>query len=100
VTCPTNKKPRTRDRLDVGGVVREHTLYTNAVRDLTYGEGSGGTLSLCLDHVTFERLDTLFGSFDDLIVDGNVVARFEGRERLVTGHLLVNVLYRVHDFSF
>ena len=88
------------DRFDVGGEEGEHTLNTNAVRDLTYGESSCGTLSLFLDHVSFEGLDTLFGSFDDLIVDGNAVACLEGRESLVTGHLLVDVRYRVHDFSF
>ena len=88
------------NRFDVGGEVGEHTLYAYAVRNLTNGEGSRSTLTLLLDHIALERLDTLFGTLDDLVVNGNVVARFESREGLITGQLFVDVLYRVHDFSF
>ena len=86
------------DRFDVRGEIRKHTLYANSVGNLTDGERGGSTLALCFDHISFEGLDTLFGSFDDLIVNGNVVARLESRMRFLGRQLFVDVRYRVHDF--
>ena len=73
----------------------EYTLHTYTVRDLTNGERGGGTIALRLDHIALERLDTLLGSFNDLVVDGNVITGFESRIVLGAGELLVDILYRV-----
>jgi hypothetical protein len=55
-------------------------------------------LALCFDHISFKGLDTLFGSFDDLIVNGNVITRLESRVRFLGRQLFVDLRYRVHVF--
>ena len=58
------------------------------------------TLALALDNVAAEALDTLFVTFNDLIVNGNIVTGFKSREFSFGGQLLVNKCYSVHDDRF
>jgi|GEM_PF-5562685 len=86
------------DRLDIWRVQRKQTLNTYPIRDLSNSECLRGTASLTFDHITLKRLDTLFISFNDFIVNGNVIASFEFWEFFFTGHLLVNKSYGIHFY--
>ena len=77
------------DRVNVGRVKRERTLNTHTIRDLANREGGCCALALFFDHVTAERLDPFFGTFDDFIVDGNVVTGFELGEIFFAGQLFL-----------
>jgi hypothetical protein len=88
------------DGLDVRGVHREGPFNADTVRYFTYRESSGGTLALAFNNVTFEALDTLFVTLDDLIVNGDIVASFERRNFFPGGQLLMYKGYRsVHDLK-
>lgn len=76
-------------RLDIGREQREGPFHTHAIGDLPNREGGGMSLTLPLDHFTFETLDTLLVSFDDLIIDGDVVTRLEGRNLSFARQLFV-----------
>lgn len=89
------------DRLDIGAVEREKTFYTYAVRHFANGEGLGHAATLTLDNVAAVGLDTLFGTFNNAVVNGNVITRFELGNRFLSGHLFVNESYGVHgNFQF
>ena len=47
-------------------------------------------LYLAFDHIAFKALDTLFGTFNDLIIDGDVITSLECRKRWFLGQLLMN----------
>lgn len=100
--CPANAAYLVHfQRLDVGGEQGEGPFYADAVGDLTDSERGGLASSLTLDHVAFEALDTLLVSFDDLIVDGDVVTGFELRKLSFSRQLLVYKSYSsVHNNSF
>ncbi len=68
------------DRFDVGGENGEGSFNTYTIRYLTYGESSSTACALTLNYVSTETLDTLFTTFNNLIVNGNVIASFKARE--------------------
>lgn len=89
------------DRIDVGRQDREQTLHTNTIRDLTHCERCSCTISLLFDNISTETLDTLFTTFYNLVVNGNIVTSFESRMGLFSCQLIVNKLNCcVHNFSF
>src|ERR1700722_13401973 len=57
--------------------------------------------SLTLDHITLETLDTLLVSFDDLIVDRDIITGFELGKLDFSRQLLVHKSYSsVHNSIF
>jgi hypothetical protein len=58
------------------------------------------TGSLFFDYIAFERLDPFFISFDDLVVNGNIVAGFESGKIFLTGQLLMYICLGVHNPGF
>lgn len=85
------------DGFNIRGKNREEAFYTNSVGNLPDGERGSETATLALDNVAFKALDTFFITFDDFIVNGNVVPGFKFRELLGRGQLLVDKSYGVHD---
>ena len=89
------------ERLDVGREQGEGPLYTYTVGDLPYSKGGCLARTLTFDHITFETLDTLLVSFDDLIIDGDVVTGFELRKVSLSRHLFVYKGYSsLHNKNF
>jgi hypothetical protein len=89
------------DRLDIWGEQGEGPFHAYAIGDLTHGESGCLPRTLALDHITFETLDTLLVSFDDLIVDGDIITGFELRKLSFSRQLLVYKSYSsVHNFNF
>ena len=88
------------DGFDVRGIKREEAFYTYSIGDLPDGERSSETRTLTFDDVAFKALDTFFITFNDFIVNGNVVPGFKFRELLGGGQLLVDKSYGVHDSKF
>jgi len=78
------------DRVDVRGVDREKTLNANAVGDLPYSKGGSCALALQLDHVSTERLDPFLVSFNDFIVDSDVITGFKLGEVFFARKLFVD----------
>src|SRR5688500_9444999 len=58
------------DRIDIGRKHRESPFHTNTIGDLTHCECGGMSGTLAFDHIATETLDTLFATFNDLIVNG------------------------------
>jgi hypothetical protein len=56
--------------------------------------------SLAFDHIATEALDTLFTTFNDLIINGNVVTGFKLRKLFFTCQLLMYILNCIHDIPF
>ena len=56
--------------------------------------------SLALDHIPFERLDPFLVSFYDLVVNSDIVTRFEFGEFLLAGQLLMYVCNGAHVCDF
>ena len=89
------------ERLDVGREQGEGPLYTYAVGDLTHGKSGRVPRTLTFDHITFETLDTLLVSFDDLIIDGDIVTGFELRKVSFSRQLFVYKSYSsLHNKNF
>src|SRR5689334_6296966 len=65
------------NRLDVRREEWENPFYTDTVRDLTHGESSSIAFTLSFDHISTEGLDSLFITFNNFIIDGDVVTGFE-----------------------
>lgn len=76
--------------LNVGREKREQPLHAYAVRNFSNGERSGSALALGLNHVAAERLDALLVSFNDFIVNGDVVTGFKPGKSFFIGQLFVN----------
>lgn len=89
-----------RDRLDIGRVDGEQTLNTYTIGDFTNGEGSRHARTLALDHIALKTLNTLFVTFYNLIVYGDIVTSFELGELTLYGKLLVYICYCVHNSDF
>jgi len=60
--------------IDVRRILRENTLYGNAVRYLSNGEGFGDSRSAFLDHDSLEHLDAFLRAFFDFIMDLHSIA--------------------------
>jgi hypothetical protein len=89
------------DGLDVGGEQGEGPFYTHAVGDLPDRESSGVASSLALDHISLEALDTLLVTFNNFIIDSDIITGFELRELYFSCQLLVYKSYSsVHNFIF
>lgn len=89
------------DGLDIGREEGEQTLHTYAIGNFPYGESGGSTYTLYFNHVAFEGLDTLLVTFNDFIVNGDVVTGFEFGVFLFTSELLVHKLDSgLHNFNF
>ena len=56
--------------------------------------------ALALDHIAFERLDSLLISFDNLIVHSDIITRLEFGKILLAGQLLMYICYGVHNCNF
>lgn len=57
--------------------------------------------ALALDHISLEALDTLFVTFQDLIIDSDVITGFEFREIDLPCQLFMYKCYcSVHNFIF
>lgn len=81
---------------DIRGSEREDALYPNPVGYFAYGEGFCGTISLNLDYIPAEGLDTLFIAFNNLIVHHDVITRAKRGEFPGRGQLFVYKFNRVH----
>jgi len=89
------------DGLDIGGKQGESPFYAHAIGDLPYGEGSRVACTLTFDNISLEALDTLLITFNNFIVDGDVVTGFELRELSFSCQLLVYKSYSsVHNSNF
>ena len=89
------------DRLDMRGCCGEGTFYTHAIGYLPNGKGSGSSLSLTLDHIPLEALDTLLVAFNDLIINCHIVSGLELGEGGLGGQLFVYKGYGgVHKLQF
>lgn len=90
-----------QDGLDVGREEGEQTLHTYAIGNFTYGEGGSSTIALYFNYIAFEGLDTLLVTFNDFIVNGDIVTGFEFGVFLFTSELLVHKLDSgLHNFNF
>ena len=65
------------DRVDVGRLNGEDTLYTHGTRHLANGETLLLTMAVDLDHNATIELDALFGTLDNLVSNGNSVTSLE-----------------------
>jgi hypothetical protein len=89
------------ERLDIGRKEGEGPLNTHAIGDLPNGEGSCLASTLTLDHITLETLDTFLVSFDDFIVNGDVITGFELRKFSFSCQLFVHKGYSsLHKKTF
>ena len=88
------------DRIDVRRIKREYPFYSHTIRDLTNCKAGSVSVTLLLDNISLEGLDTLLVSFYDLIVHSDIITRFEGGKLFFTGKLFVYVCYGVHDPKF
>jgi hypothetical protein len=89
------------DRVDVGRKNRESPFHAYAIGDLTYCECGRTTGSLALDYITTETLDTLFTTFNYLIINGDIVTGFELWKVFFTCQLLMYILNRcIHNIQF
>ena len=89
------------DGFDIGGKQRERPFHTYAIGNLTHGKSGGLPLTLTLDYITLETLDTLLVSFHDLIVHRNIITGFELRKLSFSRQLLMYKSYSsVHNFIF
>lgn len=89
------------DGLDIGREEGEQTLHTYAIGDFTYSESGSSTYTLYFNYIAFEGLDTLLVTFNDFIVNGDVVTGFEFGVFLFTSELLVHKLDSgLHNFNF
>lgn len=86
------------DTFDIWREHREKTLNTNAITHFTNCESGCGTGSLALDHITFKALDTLFATFNDPVVNSDIITCFELRMGGFIGQLFVNKCYCAHVF--
>ena len=62
------------NRFNVWRGNREGSFYANAIRNFSNSECSGSALTLTLDYITFEALDSFLASFYDFIVYGNAIS--------------------------
>lgn len=81
------------DGFDIGRIHREGSFHTNGIRNLTYGKGSCSTLTLTFDHIALKTLDTFLITFNDLVVNGNIVPCFEFGNFFSNGQLCVYKIY-------
>jgi hypothetical protein len=81
------------DRFDIRRVHRESSFNSHSVRYFTHCECCSSSLALALDHIAFKALDTLLITFNDLVVDGNIVACLEFWRLFLRGQLLVYKSY-------
>src|SRR5688572_9022119 len=58
------------------------------------------TTALALDNISFKRLDPFLITFNNFIINGNVVACLEFWEIFLAGQLLMYVCYGVHFCNF
>ena len=100
--CPANPANLVQlNRLDIGGEQGKGPFDTYAVGYFPHSKGGRIAGSLTLDHVAFEALDTLLVSFDDLIVDGDIVTGLELRKFSFSRQLLMYKSYSsVHNNFF
>ena len=61
---------------------RKGSFNSYAVGNFSYGETGCLPRSLSLDHISTETLDTFLTTFNDLIVNSDIVASLEFRETL------------------
>jgi len=62
---------------NIGAVKRKQTLHTNTVAYFTYCKRGGSAGALALDHIAFKALDTLFITFNNFIINSDVVTSFK-----------------------
>ena len=87
------------DAFDVWAYQRKCTLYTYAIADFTNCKRSGITVALTLDHIAFKALYTRFGTFNNFIIDGNIVTGFETWILLCRSQLIVNKLHSLPNVT-
>ena len=89
------------DGFDIRREQGESPFHTHAIGDLTYGKSGRLPLTLTLDHIALETLDTLLVSFHNLIVHRNIITGFELRKLSFSRQLLMYKSYSsVHNFIF
>lgn len=88
------------DRFDIGRIKGEYPLHANAIGDLSYSETGRVTVTLLFDDITFERLDTLLVSLDDLVIYSDIITRLKGRKFFLAGQLFVYICDSVHNLNF
>lgn len=81
------------DRLDIGRIDREGPFYSNGIGNLAHGKGCSSTLTLAFDHIALKALDTFLVTFNDLVVNGNIVPCFEFGNIFGDGELCVYKIY-------
>ena len=89
------------DGLDIGGEQGEGPFHTHAIGDLPDRESRGMAGALAFDHISLESLDTLLVTFNNFIVDSDIITGFELRELSFSCQLLVYKSYSsVHNSNF
>ena len=89
------------DGLDVWGEQGEGPFHTDAIGDLPHSESGCVACTLTLDHISLEALDTLLITFNNFIVDSDIITGFELRELSFSCQLLVYKSYSsVHNSNF
>jgi hypothetical protein len=68
------------NRINIGRIERKNSFNTHTVRYFTYSEGCSMSCSLFLNYITFERLDSFFVTFNNFIINGNIITGFKSRK--------------------
>lgn len=88
------------DGINIGGIYGKSPLHADPVGYFTNRKGSRMAISLAFDHIAPEALDTLFSTFNDLIVNSDIITGLELRKLFFSCQLLVYKLNcRVHDYQ-
>lgn len=87
--------------INIGGKQGEGPFNAHPIRYLTHCKCGCLTGSLALDHIAAETLDTFLATFNDLVINSNIVTGFKLRELFFTCQLLVYILNCcIHDIQF